>query len=135
MTSELEQRLVMREVSRLLPERFPELRASYDREIAATNMEDDAPLLNYAQLFVPFLERALREEPDGSELLDRIFVFLAELAEDPRREFSEIATLEVAEFLESRPELLKRAWPRLSPAMRAVVRRPWTSRVRSWWRA
>ncbi len=114
-------------VSRLLPERFPELRDEYEREVVAYDGEDDAPMLNYSQIFGPFLERALSEEPDDSELLGRIYAFLKELESNPDPQFSQVATVEIAEFLESRPKLLRRARPHLGPEMHA------TTRVRPSW--
>ena len=96
---------------------FPELEEEYEREIIPEGWEEEGPMVVYSFVFHPFLETALLTEPDDSPLLDRIFSFLQMLEDHPTR--SETATVGIGDFIASDPRLLKRAFPRLGPKMRA----------------
>jgi hypothetical protein len=109
------------EVTRLLPQYFPELAEEYGRKIVDTDTEDDGATVAYSLVFHPFLEHALHTEPDASPLLARIFAFLRMLEDHPDPHYSRVATVGIAEFLEDEPHLLRRAYPRLGPKMRAAV--------------
>jgi len=112
------------EVNRLLPREFPELADEYEREVVSTGSEDDGPMVVYSLVFHPFLKHAVLTEPTDSPLLERIFAFLKMLEDHPDSRYSEVATVEVAEFLEHEPEILKPAYSRLGPKVRAVIEEP-----------
>lgn len=98
-----------RSVNQFLLSRFPELSDLYEREIVQDDWEDEGPMVVYGFIFRPFLLQALRQELEGSPLLERIYKFINELAHHPDPHYSETATVAIREFLEDEPDLLSRA--------------------------
>ena len=109
------------EINRMLLGLFPEVASDYRQMIVSDEWEDQGPMVVYSLVFHPLLRNALRNEPDDSALLVRIYAFLALLEEHPDRRYSEIATVEIAEFLADEHDLAERARPRLGPKMRAAI--------------
>jgi hypothetical protein len=108
---------------------FPELAESYERDILSTpECEEDGGHVIYSEVFYPFLERALRTEPDESALLARIFDFINMLADSDEYDRVNLAEVGIGEFLalEDDGALRERALPRLGPKMRAAIDRALT---------
>lgn len=88
------------ETNRMLVTYFPELAETYERDILGTpEWEENGGHVIYSEIFYPFVEHALRTEPDESALLVRIFDFINMLADsdDPNR--VNLAEVGIGEFL------------------------------------
>jgi hypothetical protein len=109
------------EVNRLLPTHFPELLPDYEQNVVRTHSEEDGPTVIYSLVFIPFLTRSLAADPCDPALIDRLAGFLDMLAAHPEPEYSQVATVEVAEYLADHPEVFERIRSELGASMTKAV--------------
>src|SRR5437016_2109698 len=97
-----------------LPERFPELRASYDREVAWWGNERPGPHIVYERVLIPFILDLLKAGAESR--LAQVFEFIESLVTHADKLVREVAVVTVIEHLGADADLLAKTRRHFGPA-------------------